>query len=86
MLRHLSLLYFYKFINRKIVGNNEFDKTCVLYSPLQLLSETFLIPVRNQQDIITNVLSSSHKVADIFVQFQTCLNFLFNKIRQCDSS
>jgi len=47
MLRHLTLLYFYKFINRTIVGNNEFDKTCVLYSPLQLSSETFLIPVRN---------------------------------------
>jgi hypothetical protein len=60
----------------RIVGNNESDKTCVLYSPQQLLSETFLIPVRNQQDIITNVLSSSHKVADIFVQFQPRLNFL----------
>jgi len=76
MLRHLTLLYFYKFINRKIVGNIEFDKTCVLYSPLQLPSETFLFPVRNQQDIITNVLSFSYKVADIFVQFRLYLNFL----------
>jgi hypothetical protein len=49
---------------------------CVLSLPLQLLSETFLILRRSEQDRIKHVYWSSCKMAAILVRFKYTLYFL----------
>jgi hypothetical protein len=56
---------------------------CVRLS-LQLSSDTFLIPRRNEQDVIKNVYWSSRKLPSILVRVSRKLNFLdrFSKNNQ----
>ena len=53
------------FKNKKLLVNTK----CVFWFPLQLLPETFLIPRRNERDMIKNVHRSSCKVPVILVRF-----------------
>ena len=75
MLRHLLCRIFISSPTERLSVTTNLTRY-VRFTPSTNLSEKFLIPVRNQQDIITSVPSSSYKVADIFVQFLPYLNFL----------
>jgi hypothetical protein len=72
--RHANRIFFAPHVHRLrpvagFSGKNEFHTNCVFLSSLEPLYETFfLISGRIQQDISTNVLKSSCKVPDIFVQ------------------
>jgi len=54
---------------------------CMLSFSLQFLSETLLI-LRIQQDIITNIHSSSHKVPIILPRLQWHLNFFTDFLKK----
>ena len=63
-------------INDTVFGKKLFNIKCVSRFSLQLLSKTFLILRRMQQDIVINVKTSSCKVPVIFVGFKSYMNFL----------
>ena len=56
-------------INRMIIEKKILNTKCVFWFSLQILSETFLILIRNERNMITNVHSSSRKVPVILVRF-----------------
>jgi hypothetical protein len=63
-------------INGTIFGKKLLNIKCVFWFSVQLLSETFLILRRIQQDIIINIHRSSCKVPVILVRFWWNLNLL----------
>ena len=57
------------FVIETIFGRMLLNIKCVFWYPLQLLSETFLILRKIQQDIVTNVHRSFRKVPVVLVRF-----------------
>jgi len=48
------------------------------FSPLLIVSETFLVPGRTERDIIINIIRSTCKFPDIYAQFWPNLGFYEN--------
>jgi hypothetical protein len=63
-------------INGMIFGKKVIYIKYLLWFSLQLLSRSFLIPMRNERDITRNVHRSSCKGPVVLVRFEPNLNFL----------
>jgi hypothetical protein len=73
-LYHITLLHY--LINCTIFGKKLLNVKYVFSLSLQLLSETFLILRRIQQDMIKNVLIFSYELSIVLVKFLRYLNFV----------
>jgi hypothetical protein len=60
----------YYLVKNRIFFKKKRNAKCVLRSPLQLLSETFLVLRRTERDMIKNVYRSSCKVSVILDRFE----------------
>jgi hypothetical protein len=77
-------IYSFYLINGTIFRKKLWNRKCMFWFSLRILSETFLILRRIQRDIIINIHRSSCKVLIILVRFWWNFNFLnrFSKNRQ----
>ena len=64
-------------INGTIFGKKLSNIKCVFWFPLQILSETFLIPRKIERDTIKTAYWYSHKVPLIPVRYECNFNFLY---------